>query len=1408
MGQPPTATKGAKRPPPAASPAKTTNPTPTPKKSYPPIQLWQSFFLSNWLYLWCFRIASRCAVQPVNKLQFRLRKWESARFNGDKFQAAWNEEVKKNPSKPSVTRTLVAAYGISYAIVGIYKIVWAIFTWLCAYYFLKIMLEFIPKNAKGQVPDSQGHAIAVALGLSALFSSIAIHQLYGECNRIGIQIKAALQVMVYRKSLALSRVRGGAGEVINILSTDVTRILDAVVNFHFLWSAFLEAIAIIIMAFSEVGISALPCLGFVLLLTPVQIYLGKITSDINREQTRLTTERVHIMSEILTAIKLIKFYAWEKPFSEKINELREKEMGMVRKGMVLKATNFMIVFAVPVWTALASLGMYIGLGNKLTASLSFTVLSVYNTLRYPFLLLPVAVKAAAGAWTALQRLDKYFTLEEVEKLDISPAKDDLAFEMVDADFKWDGAETSTPTLTKISLTARKGQKIALIGDVGSGKSSLLAALLGQIRQVGGDRLKIYGRTSYVPQQAWLLNTTLRDNILFGMEYDKKRYKEVVRVCSLQRDLGLLIAGDRTEIAERGANLSGGQRQRVSLARAVYNDADIILLDDPISAVDQAVGRHIFDECFMGFLKHKTVVCALHQLQYLPQMDWVVCVKNGKIAMQGTYQQLMEISHFSELINNHVASGEQGDQDDESDVVNDPDFKIPEDEDKPKDAPSWAIDIDAGSGDAQLEVKEQPKKEPKRLSELNQLTVRSWKEIDEKRLSSMIERNQLTISTNTPAGTSPDIAEIIKQNEMSVYSMSEIAVEDVEDDDEDDAAEDAQRGKLVQEDASAQKTGFRDFVSYFDAYRGMTVSVSIYVFFFIVHGIRIGSDYWLRLWVPKVGGYSDAVYIGIYALFILLFGFGVLARGVLFAYDCVGKSIELHNNIFNAVLRAPMSFFDKTPLGRILSAFSKHLLHIDDTMADAGMQLLQYVPLGLGALFLSAFLIPWNWAPCLGLMIVAFGVVKFTNPSIEKTKALEALTKPPVFAHMSATLEGLFSIRAYGAQARFDALNIEKVDRNHEALFAMMVSKSFQALYLDILSSLIVYFSSLLVVLNTDVPQMDSIAGLALSNALQMLVFVQWSVRMWGDVQAQMVSVGQVIYYADIESEAPAEIPDKKPPPTWPPHGQIDFENVVLRYQKFGVAVLKNITFTIKPREKIGIVGRTGSGKSTLLISLLRIVEAAEGKIMIDGVDVSQIGLADLRKSIAIIPQEPVMFVGSIRSNLDPFSKSTDEEIWKALDAVQLGDVIRSMPGKLDSAVIENGSNFSLGQRQCFCIARAILARTRILVLDEATAAIDMQTDLMIQNAIKVAFSDLTVLTIAHRLNTIIESDRVLVMDAGHCVEFDEPIKLLEDPEYKEGIFKGLVENTGPAAAKKLTEIAREAAEERKKRKHMELALEA
>ncbi|KNE67331.1 hypothetical protein AMAG_11802 [Allomyces macrogynus ATCC 38327] len=1355
------------------------------------VNIGSSVFLSNWFYLWTFALISHARATAtkgqivLRKLRFRIADDLTARANGRGLDDAWKHEVEHNPDHPKVLNALKAVYRAHYFLIGLWKIVWGVFTWLGAWYFLKVFILFLQNNEDAFV----GHMWALALFLSSFLSSIAIHQLYGECAKEGVRIKSALTVLVYRKALVLARVRGGAGEVINIVSTDIARVQDAVLNFHFLWTSALETILILILAFYEIGYSAFTSLGIIILLAPVQIWLGKITSEIQRSNTEITTQRVHVMSEVLTAIKLIKFYAWEAPFSAKINEIRHKEMELIYYAFQIKAINYAVVFATPVIVAIVALATYRFTGHTLTSSLSFTILSVFNTLRYPLLMTPQAVKSFSGASVSLDRLTAYMTQPEVQPIATQPIRqnDPTSIELKSASFTWEGE--SRPALQHLSLKVNRGEILAVIGDVGSGKSSLVAALLGQMNQTAGDPVKIYGSMSYVPQEAWLLNFSLRENILFGCDYEKARYDEVIRVCALTRDLTLLAAGDQTEIAERGANLSGGQRQRTSLARAVYADADVVLLDDPLSAVDQAVGRHIFNECIKGHLRGKTIVLVTHQLQYLSEVDKVVHLKDGKIARYGTFTELMQDETFAELINNHVAGGEEGDDDIEA---------MPLEPTVGNAVPVPVASSSAGGAPADVE--------------LNQLTVKSLKtlQINEQTISSMIERNQLSVIKGV--GKSHDVAGAIQRNELTIHSLKELQMagsidfahdsDDEYDSDADGEGEERRAGQLVTEDKSAESLGWTDYVNYARAGHGSALTVFTMIFFFVVHGVRIGSDYWLKCWIPdslKLGEDGDAVYVGTYAGFIVLFAAGVLARGLLFAREAAAKARFLHDRIFQRILRAPMSFYDTTPLGRILSAFAKHQFHVDETMPDSAMQGLQYVPLTLGAFLLVAIIVPWNWAPIIGLLIIAALVIYWVTPVENALKAQEAVSRSPIFSHLGATLEGLFSIRAYRAQTRFDALNMTKLDDNHELFLALSLVKSWTALYMDIITSIAIYVTALLMVvcrndLGTTAKERASTGGLAMSNALQILVFLQWSIRMIGEVQAQMSSVGVLTYYAtQVKQEAPAEIKETQPAATWPTDGRIKFDDVVLKYHEFGVAVLKNVSLTIEPKEKIGIVGRTGSGKSTLLVSLLRIVEACNGKVTIDGIDVSKIGLKNLREAIAIIPQEPVLFKGDIRYNLDPFNRSTDEEVWRALEAVHLADTLRVMPLQLESPVIENGKNWSLGQRQLFCIARAILSRAKILVLDEASASIDMQTDALIQASIKKNFADLTVLTIAHRLNTIIESDRVLVMEAGQLVEFDEPLALLDRPN---GHFASLVANTGEATAAKLRVIAQAAHNER------------
>ncbi|KAF9937640.1 Multidrug resistance-associated protein 1 [Mortierella alpina] len=1451
----------------------------------PPFVLGDRFFLLNWLHLWAFPLIHRCRQQKnIKKILLSLATLLTARKNGDDLEAKWEQE-KANAAAasrpPKLIKALYNLYGTKYILIGLWKLAWAACTWAGAYYFLRVSIEFLEQN----LPARTGQLYAMGLLLTSLGSSIAIHQLYGQCTALGIQVKASISVLIYRKALVLSRIRGGAGEIINIISTDVARIVDAVTNFHFLWSALVESLLILALAFPTVGwASALTAVALVVTVLPVQVYLGRVTSNIQIEQTIITTQRVHLMSEILTAIKLIKFYAWEAPFQAQIDEVRAKELHLFKRNLQIKAINMAVVFALPVVVAVCSLAVYNAKRTgPIDSSVVFTALSIFNTLRYPFLMLPIAVKSTSGARLALQRLNDFLTQAEVVPLQEYPSSEggNVALELTDGEFTWDGDE-SGPALSGINLKVKRGEVVAIVGDVGSGKSSFIAALLGQIRQTGtGPKLKLYGKSSYVPQEAWLINVNLRENIVFGKDFEQERYNTVVKVCALERDLTLLSHGDMTEIGERGSNLSGGQKQRVSLARAVYHKSDIVLMDDPLSAVDQNVGRHIFDQCIRGFLSDRTVIIVTHQLQYLHRCDKVVMLQSGRIAYQGTYNELMANEpSFNTLINTHVMN------EDDDTIIEDGEpgggDPIPASMDQSTAGLDGSEGSASGLSASERKILGKLGAGPRRhtlppgtkvgdmpgtatIVNLNYDTITPKERLQLlQRQLPHIHRDSILANTlqehtnihfinhanygfNSPAGDS--FSRAVQRNELTIYSIPEgniygyrgsklrhrkikhrssvtgvsmrkssvptinMSYDDgdthhhrhstlTQDDDSDSSSDDEDYiheegdGVLIGEDKSMDELGVADYVKYFRSGSGVLITFLVIALFFFAHGIRIGSDYWLRLWVPNTLNASDSLYLGVYGAFITAFACAVLLRGLWFAQESTRKSKELHDRAFQSVMRAPMSFFETTSLGRILSAFSKCMFTVDDTLPDAALQFLQYFPLALGAFLLIACVVHWqNAVSVIVLMIIAILIVWYGSPADSRLKQMEALSKPPVFQHITTTLEGLFSIRAYNVQSRFDGMNIDVLDKNHESLYAMLTAKTWTAFYLDVISSLMVYSTAIFLVIHRyTIHQVPSVAGLALSNALQMLVFLQWTVRQMGEVQAQISTVGQLDFYGHrIDPEAPAENPDTRPDNSWPQEGKIDFDHVVLKYRKDSPAVLKDVSFTIQPKEKVGIVGRTGSGKSTLLVGLLRIVEATEGAIRIDGVDISKLGLKDLRTKVGIIPQEPVLFVGTIRSNLDPFGQHEDNAIWRALDAVHLGDKVKEMPLKLDSPVIEHGKNFSLGQRQLICIARSLVIGSKIIVLDEATASIDMVTDKLLQETIKENFADCTVLTIAHRLNTIIESDKVLVMDSGEVAEFGEPHKLLQDPN---GIFAELVSHAGDAASKKLAMIAEDAHKDR------------
>ncbi|KAJ3086249.1 Multidrug resistance-associated protein 1, partial [Quaeritorhiza haematococci] len=541
--------------------------------------------------------------------------------------------------------------------------------------------------------------------------------------------------------------------------------------------------------------------------------------------------------------------------------------------------------------------------------------------------------------------------------------------------------------------------------------------------------------------------------------------------------------------------------------------------------------------------------------------------------------------------------------------------------------------------------------------------------------------------------------------------------------------------------------------------------------------------WLTYIVDKPFNLSSQLYIGIYGVWTGAIAIGVLARGFMFSAAVLKKSVSLHDRVLKAILRAPMSFFDITPIGNILSHFARHLFLIDDFLPEGALQVLSFAPILLGTVTLVSVVIPYFWATLPVYFALGYILVKTCMHVEEKLKTLEASNKSPMFAHLSSTLEGLFSIRLYGAQNRFESFNRTLIDADHKALYSLMLVKNLQALYLDLISVLFIYITALFVVAFNVT---GSIAGLAVSNALQLLLFVQWLIRLGGDVHHSMTSVAAVVYFGDHVTN------------------EIEFKNVLLRYHRYGVAVLKSVSFRIHPGEKVGVVGRSGSGKTTLLskfrvtiagfVALLRMTEAVEGNILIDGIDISQVGLHDVRGRIAVIPQEPILLTGTVRSNLDPSGLRSDEEVWKALKAVHLGQKIQEMPAKLETSVTENGKAFTLAERQLFCIARAILLKPKIVVFDEPTMAVDNDSDTLLQQTITSNFADMTVIVLASRFNLIMKTDRIMVMEAGKIVEFDTPLSLLNDPRSK---FMRMVNQTGDVDPAKLKKLALAHSEEKK-----------
>ncbi|XP_016014103.1 multidrug resistance-associated protein 4 [Rousettus aegyptiacus] len=1240
---------------------------------------------------------------------------DRSKYLGEELQGFWDKEVlraERDSRKPSLTKAIIKCYWKSYLVLGVFTLIEESLKVVQPIFLGKIIDYFEKHDPTNSVTLHEAYGYATVLSVCTLVLAILHHLYFYHVQCAGMRLRVAMCHMIYRKALRLSNVamsKTTTGQIINLLSNDVNKFDQVTVFLHFLWAGPLQAIAVTALLWMEIGISCLAGMAILIILLPLQSCIGKLFSSLRSKTAAFTDMRIRTMNEVITGIRIIKMYAWEKSFAELITNLRRKEISKVLRSSYLRGMNLASFFVGSKLIIFVTFTVYVLLGNVITASRVFVTVALYATVRLTVtLFFPSAIEKVSEAVVSIRRIKNFLLLDEIKERNSQLLSDGKTIVHVQ-DFTtfWDKS-LETPTLQGLSFTVRPGELLAVVGPVGAGKSSLLSAVLGELSPSQG-LVSVHGRIAYVSQQPWVFSGTVRSNILFGKKYEKERYKKVIQACALKKDLELLEDGDLTMIGDRGTTLSGGQKARVNLARAVYQDADIYLLDDPLSAVDAEVGRHLFQLCICQTLHEKITILVTHQLQYLKAASQILILKDGKMVQKGTYTEFLK-------------SG-----------------------------------IDFGS----LLKKENEEAEQSSIPGSPSLRSRSFSE------SSVWSQQSSRPSLKDGA---PE-HEAIKNMQVT----------------------------LTKESRSEGKVGIKAYKNYFTAGAHWLMLIFILLVNITAQVTYIFQDWWLSYWANEQSALNITVngkgnitekldlnwYLGIYSgLTIAVFIFGI-ARCLLVFYVLVNASKTLHDRMFESILKAPVLFFDRNPIGRILNRFSKDIGHMDDLLPLTFIDFIQTFLLVIAVVGVAVSVIPWIVIPLVPLGIVFFVLRSYFLETSRDVKRLESTTRSPVFSHLSSSLQGLWTIRAYKTEERFQELFDAHQDLHSEAWFLFLTTSRWFAVRLDAICAIFVIitaFGSLILAKTLDAGQV----GLALSYSLTLMGMFQWSVRQSAEVENMMISVERVIEYTDLEKEEPWEYP-KRPPPGWPHEGVIVFDNVNFTYSLDGPLVLKHLTALIKSREKVGIVGRTGAGKSSLISALFRLSEP-KGKIWIDKILTTEIGLHDLRKKMSIIPQEPVLFTGTMRKNLDPFNEHTDEELWNALKEVQLKEAIEDLPGKMDTELAESGSNFSVGQRQLVCLARAILKKNQILIIDEATANVDPRTDELIQKKIREKFAQCTVLTIAHRLNTVIDSDKIMVLDSGRLKEYDEPYVLLQN---KDSLFYKMVQQLGKAEAAALTEIAKQ-----------------
>ncbi|KAL1844357.1 hypothetical protein VTJ49DRAFT_36 [Mycothermus thermophilus] len=1222
--------------------------------------------------------------------------------------------------------------------------------------------------------------LAVAIIAQSWFESILWWQAYSD---LSIPIRAQLSALIFEKSMCRKDVKGtgksnkigeaeSAGPVshqgaeadeddseelkkskqstVNLIGVDGKRVSDFSCFQTLFPGSLFKLIVSLAFLVSLLGWKALAGgLSAMLAIVPVNIYFSKRYSDSQDRLMKVRDEKMEIVNEALQGIRQIKFSALEPEWEAKIGGVRERELSAVWSVFMNDTMLIGCWVTSPIMLAAISLAVYAAVHGSLTPSVAFVSLGVFKSLEVTLSVIPELTTDLLDAWVSIKRIEQYLNSPEVE--DISKDSDEVSFDNASIAWPADEAidEAERFVLRNINVTFPKGELSVISGKTGTGKSLMLAAILGEVDLLGGtlyvpkapplserhddkatkDNWIIPKAIAYVAQIPWIENASIKDNILFGLPYDEERYRKTVEVCALKKDLEMLSDGENTEIGANGINLSGGQKWRITLARAIYSRADILVLDDIFSAVDAHVGRHIFDKCLNGELAAgRTRILVTHHVSLCePKTKYLVELGDGGVLHAGLLSELREEGTL-ERIKTQEQTSEEIEADELATAVN-------------SDHSSVEDQLVGGEANGDAALRKVPSK------------------------------------TQAPR-------------------------------------------KFVEEEAREQGAVRKHiYLTYLKDSGGFIFWGFAMVIYVVVHGFNIGRSWWLKIWTsnyeqdiapqvasecphalsyffaegvrqPSIHVFSApttavngtlAYYLGVYVALALTSSIIGTLKYLYIYFGSIRASRKLFAKLNFTILRTPIRWLDTVPVGRILNRYTADFNTIDSQMAYSvgfgANSFLGLMAVVVSGLFVSPYIV---LLAVVLLAICLYYAIQYLNGA-RPVKRLESTTKSPVFEQFGSALTGVTTIRGFGKSQVYVERMYRKIDDYSAATWHLWLFNRWMGWRMSLVGSFFSSFVSILILL---MPGIDSaLAGFALAFALEFSSAVMWTIRYYANMELNMNSAERIIEYTELPTE---NLGGRSPPAAWPTAGRIEVHDLVVSYAPDLPPVLKGLTFSVNSRERIGVVGRTGAGKSSLTLALFRFLEARSGGIHIDGIDISTIKLHDLRSRLAIIPQDPVLFSGTIRSNLDPFDHHTDAELRDCLERVHLvtSDESAESSGTatpvgststvakkntnpfrdLQSPVSEGGLNLSQGQRQLLCLARAIVSRPRVMVLDEATSAVDMHTDALIQRSIREEFTDSTLIVIAHRLSTIADFDRVLVLRDGQVAEFGYGIHPFDGPQ--------------------------------------------